>query len=47
MEVPEGIEASPLLGYLALRVLDLYVDAKAQTLTGNPATDGKMFIDLY
>jgi len=47
MEIPEGIEAPPLLGYLALEVLDLYVDAKAQTLTGNPATDGKMYIDLF
>jgi predicted aspartyl protease len=47
MEIPGGIDVPPLLGYLALEALDLYVDAKGQKLIGNPATDGKMYIDLF
>jgi hypothetical protein len=49
MEISVGMDAPPyiILGYLALETLDLYVDPKGQKLTGNPATDGKMYIDLF
>ncbi len=36
----------PLLGYLVLEALDLYPNPKAQTLVGNPATNGKWVVDL-
>jgi predicted aspartyl protease len=44
MEVPDGV--SPLLGYLALKNLDLYPNLTKQILEGNPLYDGKMVIDL-
>ncbi len=44
MEIPEG--TPPLLGYLALRSLDLYPNPNKQTLEGNPKYDGKMVMDL-
>jgi predicted aspartyl protease len=44
MEVPDGV--SPLLGYLALKNLDLYPNPTKQILEGNPLYDGKMVIDL-
>ena len=47
MEIPEGINAPPLLGYLPLEALDLYVNPKEQKLSGNPETDGKMVLDMF
>jgi len=47
MEIPGDIDVPPLLGYLALEALDLHVDPRGQKLIGNPATDGKMYIDLF
>ena len=44
MELPEG--TTPLLGYLALEALDLYPNPHKQILEGNPATGGKMIVDL-
>lgn len=44
MELPLG--TPPLMGYLVLETLDLYPDPKNQRLTGNPALDGKMVMDL-
>ena len=44
MELPIG--TPPLMGYLVLESLDLYPDPKNQRLTGNPAHDGKMIMDL-
>ncbi len=46
MELPD--DGTPaLLGYLPLEMLDLYPNPKTQILEGNPATDGKMIIDLF
>src|SRR6266536_1631308 len=36
-----------LIGYLALAMLDLLVDAKRQRLIGNPSHDGNYMIDMY
>jgi len=49
MEISGGMDVSPyiILGCLALETLDLHVDPKGQKLTGNPPTDGKMYIDLF
>jgi len=47
MEIPETVEAPPLLGYIALELLDLYVNPKGQNLIGNPETNGEMMYDLY
>jgi predicted aspartyl protease len=47
MGIPDEINAPPLLGYLPLEALDLHINPKEQILTGNPATDGKWFIDMY
>ncbi|AFM11626.1 aspartyl protease family protein [Turneriella parva] len=44
MELPIG--TPPQMGYLVLETLDLYPDPKNQRLTGNPAHDGKMVVDL-
>lgn len=44
MELPE--ETPPLLGYIALEALDLYLNPKEQKLEGNPRYQGKMVIDL-
>jgi predicted aspartyl protease len=38
-------ETPPLLGYLALEVMDLQVNAKEQVLAPNPAYNGKWLID--
>lgn len=45
MELPDD-GTPPLLGYLPLEALDLYPNPKEQTLTGNPATNGKWIVDL-
>lgn len=44
MEMPEG--GRPLLGYIALEIMDLVVNPKKGALEGNPDHDGKMMFDL-
>jgi predicted aspartyl protease len=46
MEIPSSIDAPPLLGYIALEMLDLHINPKEHTLMANPATDGKWIMDL-
>lgn len=45
MEIPE--DTPPLIGYLALKNLDLQPDPKSQSLIPNPAHGGKFVMDLY
>lgn len=47
MEIPEGVNAPPLLGYLVLEALDLVVAPKDQVLIGNPANNGKYILDMF
>lgn len=45
MEVPDGVPA--LIGQLPLEHLDLVVDTRSRTLTGNPAHGGEHVYELY
>lgn len=45
MEVPDTVP--PLIGQLTLTHLDLVVDARSRTLTGNPAHGGEHVYELY
>ncbi len=47
MEIPEGVNAPPVLGYLVLEALDLVVAPKDQVLIGNPANNGKYILDMF
>ena len=47
MEIPEGVNAPPLLGNLLLQALDLVVSPKEQVLIGNPENDGKYILDMF
>ena len=44
LEVPDAVP--PLVGYIALELLDFAVDPKAQKLIGNPAHGGEHMYDL-
>jgi clan AA aspartic protease len=45
MEVPDSVP--PLIGQIPLGHLDLVVDQRSQTLTGNPAHGGEHVYELY
>ncbi|HEX3149561.1 MAG TPA: aspartyl protease family protein [Gemmataceae bacterium] len=45
MEVPDSVP--PLIGQLPLEHLDLVVDLRNRTLTGNPAHGGEHVYELY
>lgn len=48
MEVMENDDETPaLIGYLLLEALDFVVDPKTQSVTPNPAHEGKWVADLY
>ncbi len=44
MEMPQG--GRPLMGYIALELMDLVVNPRKGVLEGNPDHDGKMILDL-
>ena len=44
LEVPDAVP--PLVGYIALELLDFVVDPKAQKLIGNPEHGGEHMYDL-
>jgi clan AA aspartic protease len=37
----------PLIGYIALEIMDLQINPKEQALMPNPANNGKWLIDLF
>lgn len=45
MEVPDDVP--PLIGQIPLEILDLVVDPKSRTLTGNPAHGGEDVLEAY
>jgi predicted aspartyl protease len=44
-ELPE--ECPPLIGVIALEILDFVVNPRNQTLTGNPAHGGEQIYDMF
>lgn len=44
MEIPEGVP--PLLGYIALEMLDFVIHPQRERLIGNPDHGGELIIDM-